>query len=133
MKKKFIPYQAVSKKLDISFLPKEFESMHKIESVLVSRRILFKKVVIMPKGKLPKIKGNLCNIPVNEVYDNCQSLPRPEDSNALLIVKLKLKAEYRSHVLFESVRPVFVELFLKYLKNHNHLYSDTEINLEIFH
>ena len=109
MKKKFIPYQAVSNKLDISFLPKEFESMHKIESVLVSRRILFKKVVIMPKGKLPKIKGNLCNIPVNEVYDNCQSLPRPEDSNALLIVKLKLKAEYRSHVLFESVRPVFVE------------------------
>ena len=84
----------------------------------------------MPKGKLPKIKGSLCNIPVNEVYDNCRSLPRPADSNGLLIVKLKRKAEYHSHVLSESVRPVFVKRFLKYLKNHNHLYSDIEINMD---
>ena len=130
MKKKFIPCQAVSNKLDNTFLPKEFKSIHKLERVLVSRRIFFKKVVIMPKGKLPKIKGSLCNIPVNEVHDNYRSLPRPADSNGLLIVKLKRKAQYRSHVLFEPVRPVFVERFLKYLKNHSHLYSDIEINMD---
>ena len=54
MEKKFIPCQAVSNKLDITCFPKEFESKHKLERVLVSRRILFKKVVIMHKGKLPK-------------------------------------------------------------------------------
>ena len=70
LKKKFIPCQTVSNKLGINFSPKEFESIHKLERVLVSRRILFKKVVIMPKGKLPKIEGSLCNIPANEVYDN---------------------------------------------------------------
>ena len=43
LKKKFIPCQAVSNKLDISFLPKEFESRSKHERVLVSRRILFRK------------------------------------------------------------------------------------------
>ena len=42
-KNKFIPCQAVSNKLDITFLPKEFESIYKLEKVLVSRRILFKK------------------------------------------------------------------------------------------
>ena len=42
---------------------------------------------------------------------------------------MKHKAEYRSHELFESVRSVFVERFLKYLKNNNHLYSDIEINM----
>ena len=84
----------------------------------------------MPKGKLPKIKGILCNIPVNEVYNNCKSLPRPADSNGLLIVKLKRKAEYRSHVLFEPVRPLFVERFLKFLKHHNNFYSDIQINME---
>ena len=89
--------------MGITFLPKEFESISRLERVLVSRRILFKKVVIMPKGKLPKIKGSLCNIPVNEVYDNCISLPRPADSNGLLIVKLKPKVEYCSHALFETV------------------------------
>ena len=70
MKKRFILFQAVSNKLGITFLPKEFESKHKIERMLVSRRILFKKLVIMPKSKLPNIKGSLCKIPVNGV-DNC--------------------------------------------------------------
>ena len=130
IKKNCIPCQAVCNKMGITILPKEFESISRLERVLVSRRILFKKVVIMPKGKLPKIKGSLCNIPVNEVYDNCKSLPRPADSNGLLIVKLKRKAEYRSHVLFEPVRPLFVESFLKFLKHHNHLYSDIQINME---
>ena len=82
-KNKFISYQAVSNELDITFLPKEFESIYKLERVLVSRRILFKKKVVMPKGKLPKIKGSLCNISVNEVFSNCRSLPRPPDSNIL--------------------------------------------------
>ena len=116
--------------MGITVLPKEFESISRLERVLVSRRILFKKVVIMPKGKLPKIKGSLCNIPVNEVYDNCKSLPRPADSNGLLIVKLKHKAEYHSHVIFEPVRPLLVESFLKFLKHHNRLYSDIKINME---
>lgn len=52
-------------------MPKEFENIHKLERVLVSRRILLKKMVIILKGKLLKIKGSLCNIQVNEVYDNC--------------------------------------------------------------
>ena len=99
-----------------------------VSNKLVSRRILFKKVVIMPKGKLRMIKGSLCKIPVNEIYDNCQSFPRPADNNGLLILKLKRKEEYR--VLFEPVRPVFVERFLKYLKNHNHLYSGIKINMD---
>ena len=103
--------------------------------MLVSKSILFKKVVIIPKGKLPKIKGSSCNIPVNKVYDNYQSLPRTADSNGLLIVKIKRKVEYRSRVLFEPVRPTtenikFVERFLKYLKNRNHLYSGIEINMD---
>ena len=61
----------------ISFLPKELWSIRRLERVLVSSRILFKKIAIKPKGKLPKIKGSLCNIPVIEVDDNCKSLPRP--------------------------------------------------------
>ena len=88
IKKNCIPCQAVCNKMGITILPKEFESISRLERVLVSRRILFKKVAIMPKGKLPKIKSSLCNIPVNKVYDNCKLLPRPADSNGLLIVKL---------------------------------------------
>ena len=114
MKNKFIPCQTVLNNLGITFLSKEFESIHKLETLLVSRRILFKKVVIMPKGKLSNIKSSLCNIPVNEVYDICETLPRQPDSNDLLIVKLKGQAEHCSHVLFEPVTPVYVKRLLKY-------------------
>ena len=82
MKKKFIPCRAVSNNLGITFLPKELESIHKIEA-FVPRTMLFKKIKITPKGKLSKKKVSLSNIPVNEVYNNPQSLPRPEGSNSL--------------------------------------------------
>ena len=92
-------------------------------------RILFKKVTFMLKGNSPKMKGSLCNISISEVFDTCKALPRPPDSSGLVIVKLKRKVEYRSHELFKPVRPVFVEKFLNFLKSHNPLYSDIEINL----
>ena len=96
-----ISCQAVYSTMFISFLPKESGSINRLEWVLVSSRILFKKISIKPKGKLPKIKGSLSNIPVIEVDDNCKSLPRPAYSNGLLIVKLKHKSQHPSHVLFE--------------------------------
>ena len=82
----------------------------------------------MPKGKSLKIKGSICNIPVSEVDVNCNMLPRPVDSNGLSIVKLKRKLEYKGHVVFEAVRPDVVIQFLEFLRSHNDLYSDIEIN-----
>ena len=74
------------------------------------------------------MKGTICNIPVIEVDVNCNTLPRPTDSNGLLIVKLKRKLEYESHVIFEAVRPALIAQFLEFLNLYNHLYSDIEIN-----
>ena len=49
-------------------------------------------------------------------------LPQPADSNGLIFIKLKRKLGYRSHVLFEPVRPVFLKSILNYLKTNNHLH-----------
>ena len=51
----------------------------------------------MPKGQSPKLKGALCNIPI-DVVDVGNTLPRPADSNGIIIVKLKGKLQYRGHV-----------------------------------
>ena len=67
------------------------------------------------------MKGSICNIPFAEVDVTCNTLPRPADSNCPLIVKLKRKLKYKSHVTFEVVRPALVVQFLKFLKLHNHL------------
>ena len=58
----------------------------------------------MPKGQYPKVKGAICNVPV-EAEDVCNVLPRPPENNGLLFLKLKKKLQYRGHVYFEAVRP----------------------------
>ena len=123
-----VPCEAVANRLNVVELPKLFQDIRRLERLLVSRRILFKKVTVMSKGKSLKTKGSICNIPVAEVDVNCNMLPRSADSNGLIIVKLKRKLEYKSHVPFEVVRPDVVIQFLEFLRSHNDLYSDIELN-----
>ena len=70
LQKNSVPCQAVANRLNVVELPKLFQDIRRLERLLVSRRILFKKVTDMPKGKSLKrvrIKGSICNIPVSEV------------------------------------------------------------------
>ena len=101
-----------------------------LDGTLASKRILFKKVIIIQKVQSPKLKESICNIPISEVDRNCMSLPRPADSKGLIAVKLKRKTEYRRYLLFEPVSPNFVRIFLRFLKRHNHFYSNIEIDLD---
>ena len=64
LKKKKMPPQAVSSKLNTQSVPCELKNLNRLERVLISRRLLFKKVTIIPKGCFPKLKGAICNIPV---------------------------------------------------------------------
>ena len=130
VKKNNVPCQAVSNRLAVELLPKEFRDLRRLERVLVAERILFKKVTVMPKVQSPKVKGSICNIPISEIDNNCNSLPRPADSNGIIIVELKRKAAYRGHVLFDPVRPRLIESLLQYLKKHNHLHRNIEIVIE---
>ena len=79
----------------------------------------------MPKGKSPKMNGCVCNVPIDKV----DVLPRPADSNGIAIVKLKRKAVYRSHVLFEAVRPNFERNVLEYIISNSQLYLDISVNM----
>ena len=57
-------------------------------------------------------------------------LHRAKNSNFFIAVKFKSKAEYRSRLLFETIRPSFVGSFLRFSKQLNHLYVDIEIDLD---
>ena len=111
--------------LEVCELPKEFRDIRRLERVLAASLLLFKKINIMLKGQTPKLKGALCNIPI-DVVDVCNTLPRPADSNGIIKVKLKRKLQYRGHVYFESVRPNFILKFLQYLKLDYPLCNDIE-------
>ena len=82
----------------------------------------------MPKGQFAKLKGAICNVPI-EADTLCNILPRGIDSNGLILLTLKRKC-YRGHVLFEAVRPDDVQVSLNYLKQTNPLYNNVEINID---
>ena len=83
----------------------------------------------MPKGRFPKLKGSICNIPI-DLADITNVLPHGGDSNGLVVVKLKSKLNYQGHVYFEADRPETVFHSLLYLRQNSALYSDIEIILD---
>ena len=125
-KKNQTPCQAVCNKLEVYNFPQNLSDINRLEKVLIAKRLLFKKVVIMPKGNSPKIKGAICNVPV-DTDDVCNVLPRPACSNGLLLLKLKRKLIYRGHVYFEPIRPDIVSELLNFLKENNFLYDNVTI------
>ena len=103
-KKRKTPSQAVWNKIEVYDVPNILADLNRLGRVLISRRILFKKVSIMPKGRFPKLKGSICNIPI-DLADITNVLPYGADSNGLVVVKLKRKLNYQGHVSFEAVHP----------------------------
>ena len=56
IKKGYIPCQAVWNDIKLFYFPNDIATLNK----------LFRKVTINPKGQSPKVKGAICNIPVEE-------------------------------------------------------------------
>ena len=102
-----VPCQAVSNKMELYAVPMQLKCLRKLESVLVSQRIMFDKIVVMPKGKQRKIYNTVCNIPVN-CDTVCLSLPRPPESSGIIMLKRKLK--YHGAIVYDA---------LDYFKNNN--------------
>ena len=50
LKKKKTPPQSVCKTLNIPSVPCELRTLNRLEHTLISRRLLFNKITIMPKG-----------------------------------------------------------------------------------
>ena len=82
----------------------------------------------MPKGQTPKLKGSICNVPI-DTNNVTNVLPRGDDSNGIVMVKIKRKLSFRGHVYFEEVSPDLVNLALTHLKDNNHLYPSSLLSL----
>ena len=115
LKKFHIPAQAVCNKLQIFEALSEIKKLNRLERILIGRRILFKKVTIMPNGQFSKLKGAICNT-VTDTSDITNVLPHVADSSGLIMVKLKRNLSFGGRVCFSPVLPGFVYLTLSYLK-----------------
>ena len=104
--------------MEVDPIPDELKALKKREKVLISKRILFKKIAIIHgKGKFCKIKGRICVIST-QAGNICNILPRAVVSNGLAVVKLKRDLKYRGHVFFEPVSSHIGYQALTYLKSY---------------
>ena len=85
----------------------------------------------MPKGQQRKIKGAICNIPV-ECDQTCNHLLRAPESSGIIRLELKRKLQFRGHVYFQGVRPQFLQEALCWLKDNNPLNQDIVIDFTNF-
>ena len=101
--------------------------MKKVEQILIAQRIVFQKIVIMPKGQQRKIKGVICNVLV-ECVETCRVLPRSSLSSGIMLLKLKRKLEFRGHVYFQAARLQLLLNALNWLKNSKPLYKNVTVD-----
>ena len=123
-----IPCQAIYNNMYVDKIPIELVSLEKLEQILIAQRIVFEKIIVMPKGQQRKVKGAICNVPV-ECDQTCKVLPRPPERSGVIMLKLKRKLEFRGHVYFQAVRPQFIFDALNWLKFNNPLYNNITIDI----
>ena len=130
--KQQIPCQAVHNNLQVDEIPPELSVLEKLEQILIAQRIVFQKIVVMPKGQQRKIKGAICNVPV-ECDQTCNTLPRPPERSGIIMLKLKRKLKFRGHVYLQAVRPQMILCALNWLKMNNPLYTDIVVDMNNIH
>ena len=113
--------------MDLEEVPDELEDLNYVEVHIICKRIPFMKLVKLPRGKQKGIKGDAVNVPA-DLGPACNLLPRIPADVHIISLKLKRKLEYKQAYLHDTMWPENVLIALQYLKAHNPLYADIEIN-----
>ena len=127
LKRGKIPPQAKVNNMSLDEVPCELSCMNNIESRLLSKRIPFMKMVALPRGKQTAIHGPAINVPTN-LDTICTLLPRLPKDAEIIPLKLKRKLAYKSHYMYDSIRPELMLIALHWLKTNNKLYDDINVN-----
>ena len=119
-----LPAESMNNELELEDIPEELKVLNKLERNLVALHIPFMKVVSLPKGGQRAIHGPVVCVPSN--IDKATRLPRGEESDLILKVKLKRKLCYKGHYQYQFVNANNVHTAVNYLKRRNRWYSDVE-------
>ena len=115
--KKRMPKHSVMNGLDKD----EKLPLTELESVLISKNILFLKIRHLPKSQFPAVLDKTVNVPIldDDILKNLnsvQAFPRKPDESGLVPVQLKRKMEYKNKHFEAYVRPEALYKALRDLK-----------------
>ena len=117
-----IPPESAINSLELEHIPKELNVLNSLEQHLVALHIPFMKVVSLPKGGQNAVHGPVVCVPSNT--NKASSLPRGEDTDMILRVKLKRKLCYKGYYEYQFVNTNNVQTALDHLKKNNKWYSE---------
>ncbi|MES9882648.1 MAG: DUF6570 domain-containing protein [Sedimenticola sp.] len=122
-----MPAQAKANNLTLSEQPSELKGLNNLELRLISQRIPFMKMVGLPRGKQHGIHGPAVNVPA-KLDVVCRQFPRLPSESQLVPLKFKRRMKYKSHYMYDYVRPQKVLAALRWLKTNNTHYKKVTIN-----
>ena len=122
-----MPPQALANNLSPEAVPEELEGINTLEEQLLALTIPFAKIVNLPVGAQPGLKGPVVCVPSN-ISVTTKVLPRPVSDADIINVKLKRKIAFKGHVNSKKVRTWKVKNALGYLRQHNPLYKDVQVD-----
>ena len=124
-----LPAQAVANDLYLDEIPPELSGLNELEIRFIAQRILFMKIVSLPKGGQKGMQGPCVNVPAS-IKEACHRFPRLAHQIDLVEFKLKRKISYKGHHMRMKVEPRAIMKGLMWLKAHNPFYKDIEVNVD---
>ena len=123
-----IPHEASMNSLELENIPDELNVLNSLEQHLIALHIPFMKVVSLPQGGQNAVHGPVVCVPSQIKKTTC--LPRREDLDLILRVKLKRKMVYKGYYEYQFVNTNHIFAALEYLKKNNKWYSSVSVNLK---
>jgi len=118
-----IPAEATVNKLEMKPIPEELQCLISVEKHLIAIIIPFMKMLALPKGGQHGVHGPVVCVP-SSVSESIQCLPRCDNNNQLIQVKLKRKLSYKGYYEYQFVNTTRLEQAIAYLKQENKWYTD---------
>ena len=102
--------------------------LNKLEAYLLKLVIPFVRIAHCPRGPYLKVKGDL--ILISSDIDHSLSKILPSEQS-LIPVSFKRKLAYTGSYLEEYVEKEKVKMYFAWLKQHNHLFKDIELDTNL--
>ncbi|XP_076836836.1 uncharacterized protein LOC143482374 [Brachyhypopomus gauderio] len=122
-----MPEESVANNLSLEPVPSELQMLNSLEQHLIAMHIPFMRIVSLPKGGQNGVHGPVTCVPSN-MTNVVDVLPRSENIDQMIRVKLKRKLTYKGHYKYEFVCPDKIQSSLMYLQKHNKFYSNVQFN-----
>ncbi|XP_035985724.1 uncharacterized protein LOC118559104 [Fundulus heteroclitus] len=124
-----VPEDSAVNNLHPDPIPEELDALNSLEQHLIAQHIPFMKLLALPKGGQNGVHGPVTCVPSSSDAV-CNILPRLDDQDLMIRVKLKRKLTFKGHYEYQYVNTQKVHNALNFLKAQNKWYTDVHINNE---